>query len=347
MKKSKEFELFRAAAAEAARIDGQELLCADRTEGEAPVSERERKRFEAGLRSAESGKRSRMEWRPGSWVRTAAAAACAVAVMLLLPAMTEAGRYWLSDLVVNRSRDQAEISLNDTQREDYGQYVSYVPSRVPIEYRLEDVKESDGRFDLRYENREGKWFEFCMLRGQSSGAPEVSGSSILAAVPINDTMAFLTESEGIRTIRWSNETTSFTVAGNAPKDLLIEVSRSVLPVGRGVTRYYLNNVPEDFIMKNYLSYPSSDVVLDITYSRGSEHFRFTHYEPTATVIVDARPYSAAKKVDINGVEGKLIISEETTVIWSPDDAILVISGNIGAGELIEIARNVEDQHGNK
>ena len=345
MSRNSEFDLFSRAALSAARRDGQALLDADAASAPERPDAAARARFEAALDNARSRRRERGNGRsiPLGWV--AAAAACIIALFFLVPSSTEAGRNWLSNLVLKVFPDHTEISLDDFDRDKYGNFADYVPSRVPLEYRLEDVSADDGHFDLRYSNGKGEWFEFHLLRDPDPGYAFLPGTSKLVLLPVYDAMAVLTEEDGVTFIQWSTGSVSITMMGNVPEDVLADAARSVLPVGRELIRYYPGKDLKGFKYVSGERYPSAGVLFEESFSRGShDRIRFRQLEPTATVKLDNTGADKPVKVDINGIEGTLIRGEETVIVWSPDDAILILSGNIAPGELLELARSVRDQY---
>ena len=345
MKKDKEFALFKRAAEEAARIDGRELMNADAAEAFEPADEAARARFEAALDSARSrrGERGGGRLIPFKWI--AAAAACVIAAFFLVPASTEAGRNWLSKLALRVFPDHTEITLEDPDLEKYGNAAFYVPSRVPLEYRLRDVSADDGHFDLSYSNGRGEWFEFHLLRDPLPQGARLTEAEKLVFVPVRDAMAALTSHDGVTSIQWCNGRVNVTIEGNIPEDVLVDTARSVLPVGGDHIRYCLAGDLKGFVHSSFDLYPSADVVTDMVFTRGAhDRIRLRQLKPTATVKLDNHGAAKPVTVDIDGVEGMLIRGEETLIVWSPDNAILMLSGNIDPDELLELARSVRDQY---
>lgn len=107
-----------------------------------------------------------------------------------------------------------------------------------------------------------------------------------------------------------------------------------------VKRYTLGYIPEGFSIE-VEEYDELGCIL-VYMNENGLFFRLDVVGPSGVVQVDSENVDSREQVFINGEQADLVTKDEvSSIVWSSDEAMIVLDGNIEKTELIKIANSIQ------
>lgn len=224
MRKSKEDALFEKIVFEAAKVKSADLEKQAIELNKEPIPEEARARFMRKLDKVypEGGKKKQVK----AAVRVprraiAIAIACAMLIIVLIPATSEAVRRRINELIKKVMPQYTEYQLDEELLGFDGKY--YVPTYIPEGFTQ---IESESAHTLSYCNENNVYLDIA-ISNSSTVIQLNTEDAIIETVFIGDEYGEYIIKDGWACIIWSTEINIFTVEGDLPKEELISIAQNL------------------------------------------------------------------------------------------------------------------------
>ena len=227
MSKRKLNALFQKLTYENAKKQSELILQEEDELNKAPIPAESRRRFESMLEQKFQSKPQTKRFHRISWShkRIAVAVAVCIAVLLLIPASSEAVRGRITQFIRTIFSTHTEVRLSDYHELQIGDLV-YTVTYIPKGYKLIEDQSVDGLKSLAFQNEEQK-----SIRIDINPASSVIGldteNAIVEPITIMGEEGFTIQKGEWSSVTWSTDENIFDVFGTAPLNEIILVAKGL------------------------------------------------------------------------------------------------------------------------